>query len=280
MAIERILITTDMTERSLAMARSALALARAHDAQAVLFHAVPPLVDLGPSGDLATYIDTREARARARLDQAVGRARNATVEVVVARAVSAILERAARWPADLVVLGARPAGDPWRLLVGSTTLQVVPWLDCPALVLRGPLGPARFSRPLVAIDFSDSSRDAVAAAAALAEPQTWLELIHVVEAPMPLPEVLAETASRRRAEALEQLEDFAARIDLATVAIRSRAELGRVAGQIVEIAETSRCDLIAVGARRRDNPEALLGTITDRVLRRATMPVLIVPPVV
>lgn len=280
MSIERVLVTTDLTERSLEIARSALSIARAHQAEAVLFHAVSPLVELAPRRETRAWVDDRAAQARARLDQLAGGQPRVSVEVVVAGAVPAILERAASLEADLVVLGARPADDRWRLLVGSTTLRVVRWIECPALVLRAPLSRPRFRRPLVAIDFSDMSRPAVAAAASLSEPDIWLELVHVIEAPVPLPEALAEVASVRRAEALEQLDEFAARIDLATVAIRGRAELGRVADQIIEAARTFHSDLVTIGARRTDNPQALLGTIADRVLRCATLPVLIVPPVI
>jgi nucleotide-binding universal stress UspA family protein len=146
------------------------------------------------------------------------------------------------------------------------------------LIARAPLATSRFLRPLVAVDLAELSRPAIEAAAALVEPGASIELVHVIDAGELSPTDLADAASRARLETLEKLHRFVREIDVATVPIETRAKLGRVADRILEAAAIGHRDLIAIGARRRDNPDAVLGTIADRVLRCATVPVLIVPP--
>ncbi len=47
---------------------------------------------------------------------------------------------------------------------------------------------------------------------------------------------------------------------------------------IMETAEKNKCDVIVMGAHNNEPMEMILGTITDRVIRRSNIPVLSVPP--
>lgn len=274
MSLERVLIATDLSDRSLAIARSAIDLARAHGATATVLHAISPLTNLITARDAhAGWLDNAVARAEERLADIEG----ATVEVVVGQPVAAIIELAASEHVDVVILGARAPDDPWRMLVGSTSLQAARALRCPALITREPFATSRFLRPLVAVDLTELSEPAVTWAAELSEPGSSVELIHVIETEA-LPEELREVAEHTRSETLDRLESFVREIDLATVPINPRAELGRVTEQILEAVELTHSDLVIVGARRRDRPDTVLGTIADRVLRLASTPVLIIPP--
>jgi nucleotide-binding universal stress UspA family protein len=274
MPIKRVLVATDLGARSLAIARSAIELARMHRAGAVVLHAVSPLADLPLDANArADFIGRSVDRARARLADI----EHAEVEVVVGPAAAVICERAESSKADLIVLGARAADDPLHLLVGSTSLQVARNAACPA-DRPGAAGdiaippPARRRRPRRAVAPGDRGRGCPRRARRFHRAGSRHRRRRA------LPTDLADAASRARLETLEKLHRFVREIDVATVPIETRAKLGRVADRILEAAAIGHRDLIAIGARRRDNPDAVLGTIADRVLRCATVPVLIVPP--
>lgn len=84
-------------------------------------------------------------------------------------AVLRLIERAERWPADLVVVGAQGHAVAERLGVGSVALRVLTHLRCPVRVAR-PSGES--GRPLRILVGVDGSPDAAAALKAVAA-RTW-----------------------------------------------------------------------------------------------------------
>jgi nucleotide-binding universal stress UspA family protein len=141
------------------------------------------------------------------------------------------------------------------------------------------------SRILCPVDFSDHSRRALEHAALLAR---WygasIRVLHVHTFVPPPPSRLPGWARPRltdeeRAHYLKEMRDLAA------PALGSGAEpgLSLVEGDpIVEILETAaaeRADLIVMGTHGRGGFQRLvLGSLTEKVLRRASCPVLTVPP--
>lgn len=90
---------------------------------------------------------------------------HATVDSVVIDGESkdVILEQAADWPADLVVMGARGRRGLTRILLGSVSQTVLLYGSCSTLIARRDGGSADLNlrRVLVAIDNSDHSRKAL-----------------------------------------------------------------------------------------------------------------------
>jgi nucleotide-binding universal stress UspA family protein len=90
---------------------------------------------------------------------------HATVDstVVVGESKDVIIEQAANWPADLVVMGARGRRGLARILLGSVSQTVLLYGSCSTLIARRPggVGDLRLQRVLVAIDNSDHSRKAL-----------------------------------------------------------------------------------------------------------------------
>lgn len=141
---------------------------------------------------------------------------------------------------------------------------------------------------LCPVDFSAASRDALQFAADLAR-QTRAELVvlHVLgETPLlsaysGLPETTsvagAEAAAKKELEGLlagELLADLTAR---AKVASASSAG-GAIDRAILEQATAEGADLIVMGKHGRSALDYLFfGSVTDRVTRRATCPVVVVP---
>lgn len=83
--------------------------------------------------------------------------------VLIGESKDVILEQAANWPADLVVMGARGRRGLARILLGSVSQTVLLYGSCSTLIARRPggVGDLRLQRVLVAVDNSDHSRKAL-----------------------------------------------------------------------------------------------------------------------
>ena len=143
-------------------------------------------------------------------------------------------------------------------------------------------------RILCPIDFSEASRAALDQAASIAE---WfgaaITAVHVssparvIEGPLlfaalPVGDVSDTPASRaQRAliECVRPLRDRGLAVDAVVV------EDSDVDGRILAIAKTVSTDLLVIGTHGRTGLDWLIvGSVTDKILRHATCPVLTVPP--
>lgn len=140
---------------------------------------------------------------------------------------------------------------------------------------------------LVPIDFSGCSRLALGRAAELAAKfDAQLDVLHVWEAPaFVAPEAMvgvagtSQTLSQLAHEHAESnMRDFVASAREDGMAIHETLiEQGDPARTIVDVAERGSYDLIAVGTHGRTGlAHLLLGSVAEKVVRRATRPVLTV----
>jgi nucleotide-binding universal stress UspA family protein len=140
-------------------------------------------------------------------------------------------------------------------------------------------------RILCPIDFSEYSRHALDHAAAIGK---WygasLTVLHVVSPVIPSVPTPDGPTFPPIAFTPEDLEQFraaaetfvAAEID--DVPVTSLAREGSIVGEILRLAEAMPADLLVIGTHGRSGFEHLmLGSVTERVLRKATCPVLTVP---
>lgn len=146
---------------------------------------------------------------------------------------------------------------------------------------------AAFRTIVAAIDFSETSREALRRATALArEGDGALHLVHVV--PMPVyaawsVEAPALEASGVHAQyvrdARAQLVDLAATLAIEPFRVTCVALPGRPGEEIVRYATDCGADLVVVGTHgHRIVARMLLGSTAEQVVRRAPCPVLVVPP--
>ena len=135
---------------------------------------------------------------------------------------------------------------------------------------------------LVAIDFSDGSDEALAQAIDLAK-QTGatLDILHVVEFGA---EVFPYGLSyfEDRGGLIAHLDrELSRRADMAAatgVTARTRLREGSAAREILEHAREIGADLVVVGTHGRTGlAHALLGSVAERVVRHARVPVLTIP---
>ena len=138
-----------------------------------------------------------------------------------------------------------------------------------------------FQRVLVAIDFSAASSRARDLAGRLVAPDGVLRMLHVVEwvptlvegamggyAPARDVRVLHDDSEKKLAEAAKQ--SAAPRVEVEVVE-------GNAAPTILEVAKRDQSDLIVIGTHGRSGIDHfLLGSVAEKIVRRATCPVLTV----
>jgi nucleotide-binding universal stress UspA family protein len=143
----------------------------------------------------------------------------------------------------------------------------------------------RIERILCPVDFSESSVRAHNHAQSLARHyQAKLFLQHVVESVLPFYEYYApanyfdEIFQRIRNDAREQLQNFAKSHSRNGVQPECLVHEGAVADSILSFAEAEKVDLIVMGTHGLKGVDrAILGSVADKVLRKAHCPVLVIP---
>lgn len=138
-------------------AESTVRLVTAVSAPRALF-SMPLAPGLGGAGEeieaeLSAHAETVLEDAARRL---AGTGRGLEQVVLHGRPASAILEHAAEWPADVIVLSSRGHGPIASMLLGSVSTEVVEHARCPVLVARSP----RLERLVLASDGSANARQA------------------------------------------------------------------------------------------------------------------------
>jgi len=141
-----------------------------------------------------------------------------------------------------------------------------------------------YDRILVALDGSPLAEQALPHAIAHAERfEAELVLLRVLE-PLRLPSGLSPVAIERTEERTrrlvqEYLESITARVEEQGVPVRAVTVEGRSHQEIIRFAESNQIDLIVISSRGASGLSRwLMGSVADRVVRGARMPVLLVQP--
>jgi nucleotide-binding universal stress UspA family protein len=277
---ERVLVPTDGSDTSAAAVDHGLSLAAAYGAS-VRFVFVSDIYSM------STIPKSREEReyGEALIDSLVERADEegvpASGTVRAGFPHEEILAEVDQTGADLVVMSSHGRTGVGRYLMGSVTEKVVRLSDVPILTVHGERVPAEYDRVLVPTDGSDSAAAAERRAVDVArEFDAALDVLTVVETTG----VGFDVRSEQHRAASE-----AAAGDIVDAAVGRAREAGveRVEGavsfgtphrKIRSYAEERGADLIVVGTHGRTGLDRyLLGSVAERVLRLATVPVLTVP---
>jgi nucleotide-binding universal stress UspA family protein len=288
--IRRVLAATELGPHSDAVVRSAAALAALSGAELHLVHAIelpdPLLLPALGAGVLEIA-----AGAEHELQEQVERAVPVTLSIASGQArygapYRVILERADEISADLIVLGPHRGDGFAARFLGTTAERVLAGAQALCLVVREPLR-LPLTRVAAPVDFSDG------AAVALATAARWARaFVSGGERPAALRSVYVAwpaTAPAERALARHELQPALER--QLRHADESRAEPG-LEDASVEIlwesdpaeavtawAEDQRADLLVLATHGRTGlRRALLGSVAAAITRRASLPVLLVPP--
>lgn len=283
------LVAVDFSQSSRLALEGSLPLCRKLGAKLLLVHAWNPggwVDDPELAQESSSWLARALEAARKRLEDWADSARASGLEVETllepGRASQRIPAIAQSRSVELTVLGSQGRAGLEHASLGSVSERVVRLGRCPVLVI--PRTDVPFDAPrrlLVGIDFSLGSRQALDVALRLArqlgaargvllahahpgERETWLEswseLAYQKDKPYDAPE-------------LERWVPPASDVPCAIQAVEGRAELA-----LLELARAESCDWIVVGKEGHGLlASLLLGSTTDRVLKLADRPVLVVP---
>lgn len=294
MTFDTFLIPTDGSDPAEAAARRGFDLAEQFEADVDILSVADRSVATGTgySGDSASIRSRlhEQATAHATSLRAHARERGLNVEAVVRSGIPAkeIIDYAEESEPDLIAMGTAGRGGVARAIVGSVTDKVVRTATAPVLTLNQVAlnnDSGSVDSILLPTDGSDSAEAAAACAVDLAEQvDATVHYFSVVDkqATSGLGSFVGESDSSSRADRfVEQADD---RVDrLATTATKCDVEyvtataIGNPAEEIVAYANDHDIDLIAMGTHGRGGFERLLvGSVTDNVVRAASVPVLTV----
>jgi len=232
-----------------------------------------------------------EQRARELLDAEAEKLRSvggtvAQAHLLEGRAQQEIVGLAEEIGVGLIMVGSRGRGGVRRALMGSVSDSVVRHAHCPVLVVRG----EPISFPITILLATDGSKDAeLAATAAIDFAGNFGSELHVVTVfpgsayahpyyETHFPEAAERLRREARKERQEMLEERAERIREAGGSVaQTHIRAGETAAEIVTLAEEIEADLIAIGSRGLGGVRrALMGSVSDSVVRHAHCPVMVV----
>lgn len=287
-----ILVALDLEGEGDAVLARAVQLAGEHAAWLVLLHVIETVSlshAVAVSGQSESDLRVQLRRqAVARIGESLvetSRTRRTDVRVEFGSPHEVITRVAGERSADLVVLG--PGKSPGKSLrekvLGSTADRVIRTSPAPVLVVKTN-SPEPYRQVIVAVDFSAQSVSAAQDARKLA-PHARLQLIHIVDVPLPFQQALLRTGTPQAEMDRYRLTRVAkARDELLTFA-RDAVGIDNAAAQVLEgepgptlvrLAKSKRVDLLALGPHGRGAVlDALLGSVTQRILREAACDVLI-----
>lgn len=292
--IRRVLLPTDLSERSWQALGIAVEVAASAGAELHLVHVVQP--GIGAS-DLDGFPSDEEVRGRTwssspdslrtLAKQHLAELRVERVEVESHDISKAIDAYAVEREIDLIVLATAARHGASRWFMGSIAEQLVVTAPCPVLTLAAD-APEHFAPPsptiLAPVDFSETSLESLALASSLCSQLGGsLILLHVISQ-RPLPAAYGDfamaswSASDVTPQVKSSLEELAEMIP-PEVPTHCLVRSGMTATEIVETARARDADLILIGSHGLSGfARRVLGSVTQRVLRLAPMPVLICKP--
>lgn len=293
--ISRILCPIDFSDRSGRAFDYALALARWYGASVSVLHvhqptvptnALAPLAPAPPS--LVPPIELDLVRRHVEAFVSHHRDTGRRIESQAAEGDPAREILAAAASADLIVMGTHGRSGVERFVLGSVTETVL--REAPCSVLTIPVTardagsvPIVFRRIVAAVDFSDTSIEALRHAAALArDVDAHLTVLHVIE----VPENLALWIDRADCTSHVHTWVEAAHAYLRAAVnpetrqyadVEQCVETGKAYREILRVATARHADLVVLGAHGHGVIEQMfVGSTAQHVIRSASCPVLVV----
>lgn len=286
-----VLCPIDFSETSKRALEYAAALAALADARLVAIYVADPLLVAAAETQLHDRRVVQRSRAElgqfveAALAGVIARRRRVRLHVAVGDAAGEILKNAGAL--DAIVMGTRGATGARRLMLGSTTLEVlqrtpVPVFAIPPADRQHPFEPLSSGGVLVcALELDAQARRQVETAATIA---TWLRasllLVHVVEsidAPSWMAGALSAHQRIRLAQAEQVVERLTAHVSR-RVEADGRVVCGHPADELAAVVAATKSKLLMTTlSDRRGWFGSRRGSVSYHVLSHAVVPVLACP---
>jgi nucleotide-binding universal stress UspA family protein len=266
----------------------AIGLARKYDAKLHLLHVVSPILySTGQYAltvsDIADSIKRQSARKMKNLERKARAAGLTVCTEVRTGDVQREVESAIRdAKADILVMGTHGRRGIEKWFLGSVTERMLRRSPIPVLTLRGSKKarttlPAR-SHILFTTDFSEGTANALNYALSVAQANKGrLTLLHVLE------ETRAVISTQYRNEITKRVQRELLELIPAHVQDRSgietRVEAGTPYHIILRLLKRKKVDLLVMNTHGKGMLDrALLGSTSERVVRAADCPVMLIPP--
>lgn len=205
-----------------------------------------------------------------------------------------LLAEASKTGADLIVMTTHGRKPVQRFWLGSTADRISRSSPVPVLFLRatdtGITTATEFKRILVPLDGSDLAESALPHARDLARlEEAELRLVYVLQ-PIQVPAAalpigmdltapLVEGLAQTEEAAAGYLEGIAEELEYGNVSTEVVTSSGPVAEEILALADRRAVDAIVLASAGRGGVRRLmLGSVADKLLRGANVPVLLYPP--
>ncbi len=294
----KIMVPVDGSRFAEAALPAALSLANSLDAQIELVSVFEDESILAGSELTAQLFKEWLTSYLADLVKRMGNVSQVAVSFVVIDGMPAdrLVEYATRLHADLLVMSTHGRGAIGRTWLGSVTNRVLHQIDVPVLLVRADendrrelTGDVAIRNILVALDGSELAEQSLDWAIQIAKPaDASLTLVRTTAPPIPftspyMPHAIETTQSTLDA-AREQAEAYLAGVaeELREQGLNVETEVlaGTYAAHgILNYVKNNAVDLIAIASHGRTGlSRAFLGSVSDKILRAATVPVLLVRP--
>jgi nucleotide-binding universal stress UspA family protein len=199
--------------------------------------------------------------------------------------VTAVLDEAERFRADVIVVGWRGHGAVRRALMGSVSRGIVRGAACAVLVVRQP---QRVRRIVVGLDHAPHSSRALAFVERLVPPARGRVTLATAMTSTPKPsrrvalaasELAREverTNARRAHTASKELNRAAARLKKRGWEARTALTTGEPLNDLLGAVKSSRAQLLVVGAKGTSRVRhLLLGSVAEGALNTSPVPILV-----
>lgn len=209
------------------------------------------------------------------------------IDVQLGDPAETIVELAEREQAAMIVMASHGLNGLQRWLPGSVTTKVAQRAPCPVLVMRSSMplvAQPRLRRILVPFDGSQFALQALPHARDIAtHAAAEILLVHVL--PISLDQSLGDLAANRHftendpryLEAQQQLEQAAKSLGNRHIKVSTHITTGYVPDMIIETANREQCDLIVMATHGANGWRRwALGSVTDRVLKHSSTPLLVI----
>jgi nucleotide-binding universal stress UspA family protein len=291
--INTIFCATDFSKLAEEVVAYGITLAKEFNAKLLVCHVVDfPTVSMygeavsGPIEHQNRFMDY----ARSEISRLIGDASvDSQAIVTLGNTTEEISRLVIEFNADLVITATHGRSGLKRFFLGSVTERLMRTLPCPLLVLRGSEEEREtkfhkfpFKRILVGCDFSSDSDLAFKNSLSMAQEfQSELHMIHVVEPTgyKDLFKMAAVQGEKFKQDLFDmikgRLQSMVPEDALNWLTLHTHLLVGKPYEEIIRYAEINDIDLIVLGIRGHGMVEDfLVGSTTDRVIRRAPCPVL------
>jgi len=286
--INKILCPVDFFPASDAAVMYAAGLASQYGAKLHLLHVIAPVISSAYEFPMPTMDITKAAEESSKRELMVleDTIRDTDVRVQVESRFGDVYDEIKRAidveKPDLLVMGTHGRRGAERWFMGSTTEKMLRHSPVPMVTISATgersATPPRFRRILVTTDFSDGTPDALAYAFSVAqENESEVTLLHVLH------DVSMDLSGKYRESLVsgvrKQLDTMVPPEAKNWCEISTRVETGVPYRIILRTLEDEKIDLLVMNIHGKGMLDrALLGSTAERVVRAASCPVMMIPP--